>query len=83
MGSIEVIKQAVQGEVGIALLPVVAMTPPPSQTMLRSLQGVDLQVPVGLVSHPEVYHFGRTQEAFLTYLRTHLKKQSMPLVRER
>lgn len=75
MGSIEVLKQAVQGELGIALLPVAAATPPPSQTILRALQGVDLRVPVGLVSRPEAYHFGRTQQAFLTSLRTHLQKE--------
>ncbi|WP_277988708.1 hypothetical protein [Ktedonosporobacter rubrisoli] len=34
-------------------------------------------MPVGLVSHPEAYHFGRIQQALLTYLRTHLKRQSM------
>jgi DNA-binding transcriptional LysR family regulator len=82
MGSIEVLKQAVQGGLGIALLPVVAATPPPAQTIVRELQGVDLRVPVGLVSHPEAYHFGRTQQAFLTCLRTHLQStpETHPLI---
>nr|BBH88120.1 LysR family transcriptional regulator [Thermosporothrix sp. COM3] len=74
MGSIEILKHAVQGELGIALLPDIAVTPPPSQTVVRKLQGVDLRVPVGLVSPPEECHLGRPQQELLAFLRTHLQK---------
>jgi DNA-binding transcriptional LysR family regulator len=74
MGSVEVIKRAVQGGLGIAIIPVAAAAPPPSQTLLRKLHGVDLCLPVGLVSHYDARVSGRAQQALFTFLQTHLKK---------
>ena len=78
MGSFEVIKRAVQCGLGIAIMPVATATPPPSQTLLRKLHGVDLCLPVGLVSQHEARVSSRAQRALFTFLQTHLKKQNTP-----
>jgi DNA-binding transcriptional LysR family regulator len=72
MGSVEVLKRAVQGGLGIAIIPRAAACPPLPQTVLRDLHGVDLRLTVGLVSLPEVRSPGRALGALLSLLRAHL-----------
>lgn len=72
MGSVEVLKRAVQGGLGIAIIPRAAACPPPPQTILRDLHGVDLRLTVGLVSLPEVRSPGHALGALLALLRARL-----------
>jgi LysR family transcriptional regulator, regulator of the ytmI operon len=78
MGSVEVLKRAVQGGLGIAIIPRAAACPPLPQTVVRDLHGVDLRLAVGLVSLPELRSPGRALGALLTLLRTRLQ-EGIPL----
>ncbi|MBV8081759.1 MAG: LysR family transcriptional regulator [Candidatus Eremiobacteraeota bacterium] len=48
-----VLKRAVQTGIGIAILPEHVASPPPEGTVLRSLEGVKIGLPVGLVRRPD------------------------------
>jgi len=75
MGSVEVLKRAVQGGLGIAIIPRAATCPPLPQTVIRDLHDADLRLSVGLVFLPEVRSPGRALDALLTLLRTHLREE--------
>jgi DNA-binding transcriptional LysR family regulator len=81
MGSIEVLKRAVQGGLGIAIIPRAAASPPLPQTVIRDLHNVDLRLAVGLVSLPEIRSPGRVLGALLTLLRTRLQEE-IPLLQQ-
>ena len=72
LGSIEMLKRTVQGGLGIAIIPIAAADPLPAHTVLRHVQGVDLNVPIGLVYTPGRVYSGRPFDALLTLLRTQL-----------
>ncbi|SRR5579883_1826313 len=74
ISSIEVLKRLVQEGLGLALLPSVAVSPPPPQTVVRSMQGVDLCLPIGLIGYPETFASGRPLSSLLTLLRTRLQE---------
>lgn len=74
MGSIEVLKRAVEGGLGMAIIPIAAACPPPPHTVVRDLRGVDLRLSVGLVSRSEVHSPGRALGALLALLRADLPK---------
>ncbi len=73
MGSIEVIKRAVQAGLGIAIIPEAVVNPPPAQTVLRAIQDVDLHLPIGLITLPSESSSGRALSTLLNLLRTQLK----------
>lgn len=77
MGSVEVLKRAVQEGLGIAILPRAATCPPLSQTVVRDLQDVDLRLPIGLICVPEVRSPGRALGLLLTLLRTQLRAEML------
>ncbi|GHO42032.1 hypothetical protein KSX_01950 [Ktedonospora formicarum] len=81
MGSIEVLKRAVQGGLGIAIIPRAAASPPLPQTVIRELHGVDLRLTIGLVFLPEIRSPGRALGTLLTLLRTRLQEE-IPLSRQ-
>ena len=74
LGSVEVLKRAVQAGLGIAIIPRAAACPPLPHTVVRDLHRVDLRLAVGLVSLPEVRSPGRALGALLTLLRTRLQE---------
>lgn len=55
ISSFDVLKQGVQAGLGIAIAPARAASSPPEGTVLRSLEEVELALPVGLVRSPEHY----------------------------
>jgi DNA-binding transcriptional LysR family regulator len=72
MGSAEVLKRAVQGEMGIAIIPRAAASPPPLHTVMRDLDNIELHMSVGLVSLPDAGLPGRALSTLLNILRTRL-----------
>jgi LysR family transcriptional regulator, regulator of the ytmI operon len=73
MGSVEVLKRAVQGGLGLALLPRAATIQPLPRTVARNLQDVDMRLPIGLALVSEIRSPGRALDQLLTLLRTHLR----------
>jgi DNA-binding transcriptional LysR family regulator len=69
IGGLEAIKRAVCAGLGAALLPASSLKPTPLGTVTRELAGVELGLPVGLVSAPGVGPLGRASEALLAELR--------------
>lgn len=70
LGSVEVLKRTVQAGLGIAIIPIAAANPLPSDTVLRHVQGVNLNVPIGLVYTSGRVYSGRPFDTLLTLLRT-------------
>lgn len=70
IGSMEAIKQAVRGGLGVAVLPALAIDPPPPATVARDLDGLDLGLPVGLVRSPDNGAPRRVLDALLGILRS-------------
>ena len=65
IGSLETLKHAVQSNLGLALLPRAAATPPPARTVLRELSGLELSLPIGLVLLADEISPSRALEALL------------------
>ncbi|QBD82667.1 LysR family transcriptional regulator [Ktedonosporobacter rubrisoli] len=83
IGNLEVLKNAVQRGLGIAIMPVASVNPPPEGTTLRTLQDVKLEVPVGLVYKVGQYARGRALNAMLELMRTSLRQhEESPLIDE-
>lgn len=55
ISSFEALKRGVQTGIGVAVVPAGAVSPAPEGTVLRSLTGIELTLPVGLVRSPEHY----------------------------
>jgi LysR family transcriptional regulator, regulator of the ytmI operon len=79
IGSLEAMRRAVQAGLGVALLPEIAVTPPPPGTVVRPIAGVSVTLPVGLIRRDERDTVGPVQNAFLTELRAHLRDSSQPM----
>ncbi|HEU5381756.1 MAG TPA: LysR family transcriptional regulator [Ktedonobacteraceae bacterium] len=78
IGSLETLKRAVQSGMGIALLPRVAITPPPARTILREIEGSDLSLPIGLVLLADEISPSRALEALLILLHKKLRQETVP-----
>lgn len=78
-GSMEMVKRSVQNGLGIALLPRAAVIPQPAQTVLREIDGVELNLPIGLVLLAEEISPSRALEALLILLHKELRQEVMPL----
>ena len=74
-GSLETITRAVQCGLGIAIIPRVAASPPPAQTVLREIEGVELSLPIGLVLPAEEISPSRALEALLILLHKELRQE--------
>lgn len=70
IGSLEAMKRAVRGGLGVAILPALAVDPPPTGTVVRNLDGVDLGLPVGLVRSSDGDSPRRVLDALLGVLRS-------------
>jgi DNA-binding transcriptional LysR family regulator len=67
--SIEALKWAVQSGMGVAVVPVSSVTPPPRGTILRDVADLDLGLPVGLLSRRDGLPPSRALEALVAALR--------------
>lgn len=72
--SLEALKQMVKYELGIGVIPAAAVTLPPPGTVARSIAGLDLELPVGVVFHPEMSLPGSGLHALVANLITNLKR---------
>ena len=73
IGSIGALSGLVRLGVGVAIVPVVTVSPPPPGTVLREVEGTDLSLPVGMVRAAEESPPRRVLETLLDALRAHLR----------
>lgn len=78
ISNFDVLKRAVQAEIGVAVLPASAVNPPPQGAVLRALAGEKLALPVGLVRSPEHYVSRPVLENLLAGLRQTLSPYPLP-----
>jgi len=78
ISSLNTIKHAVQSGMGIAIFPRMAATPPPEQTVLREIEGLNLSLPIGLVLLAEEISPSRALEALLLLLHKELRQEVAP-----
>jgi len=72
MGSAEMLKRAVQGKLGIAIVPFATTCPPLPGTVVRRFDNIDLHLSIGVVTSPENNSPSHVLNALLTLLRTRL-----------
>lgn len=78
IGSLDMLKHAVQSDMGLALLPRAAATPPPARTLLREIEGLELSLPIGLVLLADEISPSRALEALLILLHKELRLEITP-----
>lgn len=71
LGSVEVIKRAVQRGMGVAIVPISAVSPPPEGTTVRDLCRPHLEPVGGIVQRISYGNPSRAVSAFLDALRSH------------
>jgi LysR family transcriptional regulator, regulator of the ytmI operon len=71
--SLEALKQMVRCGLGIGVMPADAIGFPPPNTIARSISGLDLKLPVGIVFHSEANFPGSVLHALVSDLKTGLK----------
>ena len=69
IGSLEVIKQAVEVGLGIALLPKIAARHTPPGTVVRSIEDLSLHLPFGLITRDLPHPQNKTVQAFSAFLK--------------
>lgn len=74
ISSVAALAFAVQSGLGIAIVPRVAVDPPPKGTLLKSIEDVDLALPIGIVRPVDAPVPGRALSAFLESIRSHLAR---------
>lgn len=78
IGSLETIKHAVQHGLGLAILPRACVTPVPTQTVLREIEGVTFSLSIGLVMLANEISPSRALEALLITLHKELSQVALP-----
>ena len=78
IGSLETCKRAVQSGMGLAILPRAAIAPPPTRTLLREIDGLELNLPIGLVLLADEISPSRALEALLILLHKELSQEIAP-----
>jgi LysR family transcriptional regulator, regulator of the ytmI operon len=71
--SLEALKQMVRYGLGIGVIPAAAIALPPVNTIARSILGLDLKLPVGIVVQSEVNFPGSTLHSLVSDLKAGLK----------
>ncbi len=71
IGSLPALKQMVQDNMGIALLPMTATRTIPEETVVKHIEQLDLRIPIGLVRKPETIPLlqTRTLAMFISLLK--------------
>lgn len=72
--SLEALKQLVKHGLGIGIMPAAAIALPPASTVTRSISGLDLKLPVGIVFGSEASLPGSALDSLVTNLKTNLRK---------
>jgi DNA-binding transcriptional LysR family regulator len=78
IGSLEVIKHAVQAGLGIAILPQLAAHHLPVGTVVRTVKDWNLQVSFGLITREIPSPQGKAVQAFRTFLKQAMMKRNLP-----
>ena len=71
--SLEALKQMVRYGLGIGIVPAAAIASPPQNTIVRSISGLDLKLPVGIVFQSEACFSGSTLHMLVSALKSELK----------
>jgi LysR family transcriptional regulator, regulator of the ytmI operon len=71
--SLEALKQMVRYGLGIGVIPAAAIASPPLNTIARSISGLDLKLPVGIVFQSEASFPGSVLHTLVSDLKTGLK----------
>ncbi len=71
--SLEALKQMVKYGLGIGVIPMAAIDPPPLNTIARSISGLELKLPVGIVFQSEVNFPGSALHSLVSDLKAGLK----------
>ncbi len=74
IGSLEMIKHAVQSGMGLAILPRASATLAPASTLLREIDDLELSLPIGLVLLADEISPSRALEALLILLHKELRQ---------
>jgi LysR family transcriptional regulator, regulator of the ytmI operon len=75
--SLEALKQMVRYGLGIGVIPVAAIASPPPNTTARSISGLDLKLPVGIVFQSESSFPGSVLHSLVSDLKTGLKNSHL------
>jgi LysR family transcriptional regulator, regulator of the ytmI operon len=75
--SLEALKQMVRYGLGIGIVPAAAIASPPQNTIVRSISGLDLKLPVGIVFQPEACFSGSTLHMLVSALKSGLKNEHL------
>jgi LysR family transcriptional regulator, regulator of the ytmI operon len=75
--SLEALKQMVKYGLGIGVMPTAAIAVPPSNTVARSISGLDLKLPVGIVFQSEANFPGSVLHSLVSDLKNGLEKLSL------
>jgi DNA-binding transcriptional LysR family regulator len=78
IGSLEVIKHAVQVGLGIAILPQLATRPIPPNTVVRAVKDWSLHVSFGLITREIPSPQSKVVQAFKTFLKQAMMEESIP-----
>jgi LysR family transcriptional regulator, regulator of the ytmI operon len=83
IGSLMVLQHAVQSNVGVAIVPTNAASPPPAGTVLREVSEIRLGLPVGFVQRADDGSAGQSSKTMLASLRAQLRAEGGESQRER
>jgi LysR family transcriptional regulator, regulator of the ytmI operon len=75
--SLEALKQMVKYGLGIGVMPTAAISAPPANTVARSISGLDLKLPVGIVFQSEANFPGSVLHSLVSDLKTGLEKSHL------
>lgn len=81
--SLEAIEQMVRYGLGIGVIPTAAIASPPPATVVRSISGLDLKLPVGIVFQSEVNFPGSVLHSLISSLRAGLTSSHLCNVERR
>jgi DNA-binding transcriptional LysR family regulator len=73
ISSMDALVRAVQGGLGMAIVPVAIASPPPPGTVLKQIEGHQLALPVGLVQRPDDLPPSAALAALITATRSELR----------
>ena len=77
IGSLEVIKQAVAGGLGVALLPQLSCRHTPPGTVVRAIEGWDLYLPFGLITRDAPLPQSKAAQAFRDFLKKAMSDEGL------
>ena len=73
IGSVRALISAVQAGLGVAVVPVSGVSPPPPRTVLRQLLNIEMGLTIGIVRRSSGPPLGRAAETLLSYVQESLR----------